>query len=67
MSSTLVGECECMVSQGETLMQERRDQERNAGTIKIREEPTMDALDSTQFTHDNPVYPVLAEQFNIQA
>ena len=27
----------------------------------------MDALDSTQFTHDNPVYQVLAEQSNIQA
>lgn len=36
MSITLVGENECVVSQGEILMQEQRDIERNTGIGAIR-------------------------------
>ena len=47
-----------MVSHSETLMQEHRDNERNAGTGEIRDEPVVDALDSTEFTHENPAYQI---------
>ena len=47
MGFTLDGEGECVVSHSETLMQEHRDNERNAGTQEIREEPSVDTLDST--------------------
>ena len=47
VGTTLDGEGECEVSQGETLMQENRDQERNAGTEDTRMEPAVDTLDAS--------------------
>ena len=59
VGTTLEGEDECVVSQGETLMQEHRDSERNAGTEEIREEPAVDTLDASKFSHPIPAYQVM--------
>ena len=54
-----------MVSQGETLMQEKRDLERNTCTREIKE-IAMDVLDAFSFHHHVSTYQVMATKFNIQ-
>ena len=56
-----------MVSQGETLLQEKRDHERIAGTRHIRMELAVDHFDASQFAHPIPAYQVMAGQSNVQA
>ena len=65
MGSTLVGEGEGVVSQGESLMLKQRDEERKAGTGEIRVEPTVDTLDAALFSHSILAYQVMAEQSNV--
>ena len=67
MGTILDGEGEGDVSQGETLMQEHRDIERNPGIEDIRMEPAVDNLDASQFAHLIPSYQVMAGQSNVRA
>uniref|UniRef100_A0A164THV8 Uncharacterized protein n=1 Tax=Daucus carota subsp. sativus TaxID=79200 RepID=A0A164THV8_DAUCS len=67
VDTTLDGEGEGVVSQGETLMQEYRDNERNAGTEETRMETAVDPLDASKFIHPVSAYQIMAGQSNVQA
>ena len=67
VGTTLDGEGECVVGQGETLRQENKYDERNAGTEEIRMELAVDTLDASQFSNPIPAYQVMAGQSNVQA
>ena len=67
VGTTLDGEGECVVGQGETLRQENKYDERNAGTEEIRMELAVDTLDASQFSNPIPAYQVMVGQSNVQA